>query len=144
MRKQILLLLLAVCSLGIFSSCEGPAGRDGFDGNNGLLSVWKIVEFTVENGDWYPHRGESESFFYYDINIPELTQEIASDGAVMVYIIDYDGVNYPLPHEGKYPGYAENIRFNYSRGGVTIEVVPSDQNLSYQPLTYKFKIMLLY
>lgn len=145
MTKRILTLLIAVFALGIFSSCEGPAGRDGIDGENATPTTWHIKFFTVDQRDWV--YDNDENVYIYDIPVNELSEDIAFDGAVLVSMVFNENVFYSLPYTGFYTGstyYSETTTFDYSTGYVRVKVGASDAPIYYQPKTTKFKITLIY
>ena len=146
MKRKILMLFIAVFALGVFSSCEGPAGRDGRDGSG---SVILGPVYTVEEGDWKWDQ-EAEVYFY-DIPVSQLTRNVAVDGEVFVSMV-FDGDRYvPLSETAYYYNnlyFSETIHYNYRPGYVTITIGASDlfdnTPTTYQPPTYTFKITLLY
>ncbi len=105
MKKSI--LLFAILSLVILG-CEtegpiGPAGQDGIDGTDGTdgkdgnANVRSITKFVAPS-DWTPSGTAGEDlFFYYEITIPEITNDIVQNGAVMVYLKADNSPYYALP-----------------------------------------------
>lgn len=146
MKRKILMLLIAVCTLGIFSSCEGPAGRDGLDGNGSMILV---PLFTVEQADW--KWDKDAEVYYYDIPVSQLSRNVANDGEVLVSMA-FEGDRYiPLSETAYYFNniyFSETIHYNYRPGFVTITIGASDlfdnTDPTYLPPTYTFKITLLY
>lgn len=146
MKRQILMLFAAVFALGIFSSCEGPAGRDGLDGNGSMILIPLV---TVQESQW---KWDADAEVYYaDIEVGQLTRNVANDGEVLVSMA-FDGDRYfPLSETSHYYNniyFSETISYNYRPGYVTITIGASDlfdnTPTTYQPPTYTFKITLLY
>lgn len=86
-------LLLAI--FAAFTACVGPrgpegppgrdglAGRDGRDGNFNVISI----RYEVFADDWLVSgiQGEPGYFLELEFEVPEITNDIAEDGVVLVY-----------------------------------------------------------
>ncbi|MDR1116257.1 MAG: hypothetical protein LBL33_08975 [Tannerella sp.] len=161
MRKFLLLLPVVIM---LFVSCEGPAGRDGFDGRDGE-SVFRYVEtFTVGTNEWELVEGRPDDFGTYfrkEIVLSELDKFIYDEGHVLCYIFDrVEGfeVQSNLPYIKPYGEivngreYFWNETFSYDfvpgegskSGSVMIYVKYSDFMTSIRPGTWKFRIVLNY
>lgn len=83
---KLKLMALAILTLSLsFSSCKkgdtGPAGAQGANGKDGNANVKNLTVFVNAN-EWINKSGESEVTKL----VPEITADIVSKGAVMVYM----------------------------------------------------------
>lgn len=89
-----LFIFLAVAASTTWSGCgkEGPAGKDGIDGNaNVIASQWyKPATWAGKTGDWY-----------FDISCNEITEDIVESGVILAYCSlpgdIYDAPVRPMP-----------------------------------------------
>jgi hypothetical protein len=77
--RNSFILILALSIPIFFSSCskEGPAGRDGKDGNaNVIYSQWYTpTAWNGQTGDWY-----------FDVTNSEISQDVVEAGVVLAYV----------------------------------------------------------
>lgn len=107
----------------IFNGCkkegpEGPAGKDGVDGNANVQSS------TVTFSSW---TWDATNYFEYsDFTWSAITADIANTGTVLVYLNTASGWA-PLPRT-IYPTatYSESQRYTYTTGAFKIFVQDSD------------------
>lgn len=153
-KSKLLALLIASVGLLTLPSCEGPMGRPGIDGQDGTSTYWDISTITINENDWKKYEfinseGIAEAYLYCDIEVTNLTQDIARDGAVLVSLVAENEYNYPLPYTSYYKDtkenflYSETLKYDYSPKYVRIYSVVSDLAL-YRPVPYTFKITLIY
>lgn len=170
--KKLILLLSCILAL---SACEGdqgpmgpmgPKGETGKDGKNGKDGKdgeggvgWYIKTFTVEKNMWtrVGKAGELNSFYYADLEIPELNDFVFTDGTVIGYIITKDDeggdVKNGLPfvlHKGiKYDDNKEELwtqtyNFDFNPGLVRFYITYSDFKTSVTPEKETFSIVLMW
>jgi len=111
--------ILIFCLLLIFGcKKEGPAGKDGKDGNANVKS--STVTFSTWNWD------SASGYEYSDFTWPEITSSIVSNGAVLMYLNTTSGWA-PLPRT-IHPSatYSQSQRFVYNVGTFKIIVQDSD------------------
>lgn len=53
--------------------------------DNSLNGQWQIVNVNVKNTDWQWTENQSEGFYSAKLNLPELTENIFDEGAVIGY-----------------------------------------------------------
>lgn len=85
--KNIKRILIGLTALGlIFTSCEGPAGRDGFDGLDGLDGFDGIEAsiFEIEDANFVSTNGETATI---NVTADNRIDIIQSDVA-LVYVLD--------------------------------------------------------
>lgn len=161
--KRIFGFLLLI--MMVISACQGPAGpvgppgRDGLDGV-GEVTYWKIKEFTIARNSWdlIGIPGEIGSYFYYVADVPELTNAIFEDGAIICYYLymdDFgDNVQTPLPYTYydimvnggvEYP-FSVQYSYDVTPGSIAFKVVFSDFYTADNkpPATCTFKLHLIY
>ncbi len=124
---------------------EGPAGKDGIDGNANVKSITE----SVLSSDWIAEGTEGEDlYFYYEIPVPEITDDIIHSGAVIVYVKENDGSYVILPaafnfYSNNYKSYYfTTIGFAINTGKLIIDVDYTDLN-TYRPDTMEFKIVII-
>ena len=124
--RKILYFLFALL---IITSCEGPMGPPGPQGDDAIAN-WKIIDIDIPKWEL----DETGTFFYAHISVPELTDFIYTDGVVMAYheTVSNNG-NYktPLPYtryNQETDGYlwSELLDFTFNPGWVTFYSNPSD------------------
>ena len=151
--KKVLLLSAAVWML---AACEGPAGRDGFDGAE---TYWFVKNYPVRSNDWQIVNGVDQlgSYFRYTVNINELDRDIYENGTVTCYMFqNVNGVEVQTPlqhtiHKGKQEGnsdylWTETYSFMYSLRSITFIVEYSDfyTNNNNRPDDTTFRVVLNY
>ena len=155
MKKILFGSLMLLFMLGLVS-CEKEQ-----------IKSTKSYQYTVFRENWYysdytdpEGRPYASNFFYAQINIPELTQDIANNGSVQVYRIIND-VQHMLPlvqHREELTGtdpdtgellynyYTETINFCYGAGWIEIDLTQSDffyeDDVTYTPDAMLFRVVL--
>jgi hypothetical protein len=134
--KNKSLLLLSCIFLLTFSACkkEGPAGKDGKDGNANVQSA----TFTVASWNY------SSPSYYADINYSAITSGIINSGAVLVYLSNGSGGYSQLPLT-IYPSsaYSETFETVTAPGLVRIYITDSDLTAPNTPGTLSFKVVVI-
>jgi len=128
--KRLTFLLFAIL---VFASCEGPMGPMGPPGlpGNSDEPNWKIIDIDINR--WT--LSDDGTYFYAQINVPELSNVVYTDGLVLAYhetIVNSN--NYyktPLPYtrynvESNGYQWSEMLDFTYTPGRVTFYSNPSD------------------
>ena len=155
MKKLFFLLSVAFLTL---ASCEGPPGRDGFDGRDGAETYWFVQTYTISSDQWVLINGEDQlnSYFRAQRSIPELDRELYENGNVRCYMfqnINGTEVQTPLPftvplgeegNGGKDILWTETVSFDFSPGRVTFYVNYSDFVTRVRPGTITFRVVLTY
>ena len=94
-RLKLLPRLLAIVLITGVISCktegpEGPAGRDGLDGNANVKTRIITVTPSGWSGDGYVYQAQKQA----DI----ITADIVEKGAVLCYLQDANNTYIPLPY----------------------------------------------
>ena len=78
--------ILSFLLLVIGFACEGPRGPRGFDGNDGLdgLNGEAFAYSVIYDVDPFEWEGDFDGYGTF-LNVPEITEDIYYDGAVLVY-----------------------------------------------------------
>ena len=150
MKKSVLLLSLLVLT---FVSCEGPAGRDGFDGLDGAETYWFVRNYPITRWELINGEDQLNSYFRSTINIPELDRDIFENGHVLCYM--YLDANHQtlLPytlHKGKNDGntellWTETYSYEFSLRTITFYLEYSDFYTSNPPpSSITFRVVLNY
>ena len=166
MKKALLLLVLAVS----FMACEGPMGpmgpagpsgqngkdgQNGQDGEDGYGANWFAKTFIIQPNEWerVGQPNELNSYFVVDKKLPELTQDIFREKAVIAYIQTANGVKNGMPYvlhkggtndEGKEIIWTQTYDFDYSEGWVGFYLTYSDfstQIVPEEPVTFHVILM---
>ena len=88
MKKILLLLSVAVL---LFASCEGPAGRPGFDGEDGKDFDFHIENFTIKSKDWQRVSIGKYATLYECVKLNvEVTEKAYEEGVVHVYMFQWN------------------------------------------------------
>lgn len=145
--KQILNCLMVLACLCLLS-CEGPQGPAGWDGKDGKDAHFIIVNLEAKASDWQllSDQDGKNSYYAVSFNLPELTRDIYSSGAVMCYV-SYDNAQQPLPsvlHKEDNNGnrWTETIDYEFSLEKLNIFFTASDfANVA--PGGYRFRVVLM-
>ena len=90
MKKVSFILFIGI----ILSSCSGEDGKDGISTN------WYNSTYTITSYDWrlsgVPN--SANSYYYADIPVSKLTNEIFKYGAVVTYLETDDDVKNAMPY----------------------------------------------
>ncbi|MDR1407607.1 MAG: hypothetical protein LBJ23_06130 [Tannerella sp.] len=150
MKKALFLLCAsAMCLI----SCEGPIGPPGEPGEG---MNWKILTYTVHEGDWQLVGGKDNlnSYYMYEFDENQLTDFIYTSGNISGYIIFNPGQNSevqsPLPHmiplgdrdSGGEFMWQEFYTFDFMPGSVAFYVYYSDFQTSVRPPTCDFRLVM--
>lgn len=87
--KTLTLIFTVLTVLILNFSCVGPAGRDGIDGidgQDGIANVGAAI-YDVEPSAW---TGNVDGFVT-TLNVPEITQYVYENGAVLIYVLKNEG-----------------------------------------------------
>jgi len=142
MKKSIKLsLLMLVCaSVTVFDACKKPekgdTGPAGADGNANVHSQISTVT------SW----SFSAPVYYADITVPALTEAIANNGAVLVYMASSGGGSpYMQLPVTVYPSasYSETFSVITATGVVEINIKDSDLTSPSLPSAHTFKIVTI-
>jgi len=116
-------------------------------------------EFTVYPTDWQrvetkePEKSSMNTFFYYDLKVPELTSDILNNGVMSAYLIYYDKnekIFAPLPFDDFYKDkhdfmWIEQATCEFSFRSVRFIIKYSDFRIDILPeYEYTFMIKLLW
>jgi len=147
MRKRLFLLSAVIW---LFASCEGPAGRDGLDGFDGVETYWFVREYPVRSTDWeLVHDVEPfGSYWRYTINIPELDQDIFKKGHVFCYMYQGSAKQTLLPYtihlveNGDF--WTETYSYEFESRKITLYVNYNDFFMDVRPEATTFRVVLNY
>lgn len=146
--KKLLFFLFAIC----FISCEGPEGPRGYNGRDGVDGVdgkdgsgvkWFKKSYTIKPADWVLDGATNalESFYYADIEIKDLNNQVYKEGTVIAYMETNTGVKVGMPYvrhygipdgDGKY-FWTETLDFDYTDGSIRFYLTYSDFNTETKP-----------
>ena len=150
MKKFLFLLFAGI--LG-FTACEGPMGPEGPPGRDAIKTEWWNFDCEIKPNMWtlIGNRNEIGSYYQCNFEVPELTQDIYLDGAIIAYyrylnekevevqsplpftlydILVQNGIEYPyamqfsyevMPTVGTSPGI---ITFKLTFSDFLTEIVP--------------------
>ena len=138
-RKFTKALFAGLFFLGILFSGTSCVMDNGVDTkeiqdmiNNSLNGQWQIVNILVKKEHWKWQEGNipnsNKGYYYCDVNLPELTESIFDEGAVIAYykhsnnsktalpfvqVYDYEYVENGVTYVGN---YTENISCDFNLG----------------------------
>jgi hypothetical protein len=155
---RTLTTLFSISALLILSlSCIGPRGDDGLDGRNGMdgrngidgedgnANVGSAI-YDIDPSDW---TGNIDGFVA-TLNVPELTQDIYLNGAVLVYTLrnenSADKSFNQLPYTWLYNNTTEYMDFDAFIGRIDISLrwVDNGVNNTEAPIDlYTFKVIVI-
>ncbi|MCL2596686.1 MAG: hypothetical protein FWD66_03310 [Paludibacter sp.] len=148
MKKKFTILGIILAVTMIFSACEGPEGPPGKNGNNG--TNWEIIPFTVRSNQWVEYKDPNGLNRYYSclINVPEITDFIATQGLVLCYLVYEDDVQIVLPSVRHYQDtngnyWTQTIDFDFEPGDVVVYITNSDFVADWPPTMY-FSLRLIW
>ena len=150
--KTIYLFLITIALATLSFNCIGPKGEDGLDGVNGRdglngkdANVGAAV-YDVEPSKW---NGNVDGFVT-TLNVPEITDNIYYNGAVLVYMIknenSADKSFNQLPYTWLFNGTTEYMDFDAFIGqiDITIRWVDNGVNSTEAPTqNYTFKVIVI-
>lgn len=133
--KRIINSAILLAFLATFVGCVKDSGPSG----NADLEHYT---YTVQSNQWYTRGvfGEPGFQYYYQIDIPGITQAVMNSGAVMVYVKQND-LFYPLPAITNFNGYVNTIQNNVYLGMIEIFVEDTDFQTD-PPAQMTFKVVV--
>ena len=146
MKKITLILLSAIT----FIACEGPMGPEG---EPGYGTNWYTTSLTINSSDWSLSGapGDLNTYFFADMDIPQLSDFIYREGTVIGYIQTAGSVKNGLPyvlHFGEEGGkeflWTQTYDFDFSPGMIRFYITYSDFNTQISPGTETFHIILMW
>ncbi|MDR2471939.1 MAG: hypothetical protein LBD53_00040, partial [Tannerella sp.] len=134
------------------SACEGPAGRDGLDGEG---ANWFVKNYQVKSNQWQLIGGQNDlnSYWQAEVVIPELTKFVYEKGNVFCYMFQNpDGntevqtllpfvVPYGQIKNGNEYIWTETYACDFTVGSVMFYVNYSDFMTSNRPLDATFRVV---
>lgn len=140
MRKVFTLLLATVSTLMLTTGCEYTNIKEGFSMDTHYIEL---------KPNYWQETGESgkEGFYQYQpFDFPEIDKTVMEYGAVLVYYIDGDGRDNPmplvLPYYNNRTTLIQNLRFDYQQGTLTIISEMSDFQ-AYRQKSFKCKVCII-
>lgn len=138
----------------------GPMGPQGPKGEDGVGSTFNVVNFDVPQAAWQYSENKDNNYFFADVKMPELTEEVFDGSMVSVYrTFDYDSKNASqqvLPSvrmfeqtlsNGTTVYYTETIDYDYGIGWLRIYFTVSDfiyeDDLSFVPEAMTFRAVII-
>jgi hypothetical protein len=149
-KQQLKPLIVRTCSLfivlALFVRCQGPMGpkgNDGLDGLDGINYTHSII-YDVDPSEW---SGSADGYFV-SLNVPEITDNIYYDGAVLVYrlveidpksfnLLPYTYVENDLAIYMDFDAYVGSIDLTYKEVFQGVNDTPAPANLM------SFKIVII-
>lgn len=141
MRKFIYAIMLLGSVLAL-SSCRGEPGRDGMDGLNGLdgFGTIRTIDVKVPNSSWNYSNATDNNYFYAEVNMPEITEDVFDNGMIKMYrTYNYDNADasqIELPYvrpiqyfdapTGQWFSYTEHVDYEFFIGKLMIFYTVSD------------------
>jgi hypothetical protein len=141
--KKFLLVFAAV--LLLFSSCEGPAGHDGLDGND---FEFYVENFTVQSRDWKYVNSRTYTDLYQYIADVDVREKAYEYGIVEVYLFQWDADNdsevqtplpYWMPHTAGENTWLEGYNYDFDKGSVAFY---AEVKKGTNPPTCSFRIVI--
>ncbi|MEN9962941.1 MAG: hypothetical protein RL582_36, partial [Bacteroidota bacterium] len=116
----------------------GANGATGATGATGQPGPGSIKSFTITTSSWV----NSDPAWIATLNVSAITQNVLSNGAVLVYI--KDGTDYfQLPLTIPEDTYFTTYQFRHDLGVVDVFVLDSDGLLPINPGTTTFKVVVI-
>lgn len=129
-------------------SCVGPQGEDGLDGRDGRdgnANVGAAI-YDIAPSEW---EGNIDGFVT-NLNVPELTNNIYENGAVLVYLLKNENTSNQsfnqLPYTWLYNNTTEYIDYDayIGRIDITLRWVDNGLNNTEAPKSdYTFKVIII-
>ena len=146
--KTLTLIFTVLTVLILNFSCIGPAGRDGIDGidgKDGIANVGAAI-YDVEPSAW---TGNVDGFVT-NLIVPEITQYVYENGAVLVYMLRNEGSDNQsfnqLPYTWLNGTMTEYMDFDAYLGSIDINLrwVDDGVNSTEAPTgNYTFKVIVI-
>ena len=146
MRKTIktmtMVFAVGALSLGLaLTSCKkgdtGPAGPSGTNGTNGVSNI-KTNIFTTNTNQW--NLDNIHNVYYYNYSSTDITSDVLSNGAVMVYLGDGTGNTWtamPFSIQGG------SLAFVIGQSKVQIQASLFDGSVPNNPGGQQFKVVII-
>lgn len=103
--------------------CSGPRGPRGFDGDDGLngidgINYTRVAIYDVEANEW---DGDENGYNVF-LDVPEITEDIYYDGAVLVYrLIEVEPISFNmLPYTYVDDGWTIYLDYDAYLGGIDL------------------------
>lgn len=144
--KQLMIIALLFVSLVTITGCakDGLNGKDGQNGKDGIGGNANLVHYTytIQANQWSVRGvfGQPGFQYYYEINIPGITQNVMDYGAVMVYV-KLNDLFYPLPAIANYNGYVNTMQNNVYMNMIEIFIEDTDFKTE-APGQFTFKVVV--
>lgn len=149
MKKINLKPLIFAAFAFLLFSCEGDPGPMGPPGEQGLpgnANVTPII-FDVAPNEWY---GDVNSFYANLDELPEITEDILNNGAVLVYVLHEENPNEKSFNMLPYT-YVDGSSYEYmdfeayiGRIRITLKWTDNGVNTTAQPTQlYSFKVVII-
>jgi hypothetical protein len=134
--KKILNAVVLLAFLATFAGCV----KDNGPGGNADLAHYT---YTVQPNQWNIRGvfGQAGYQYYYQIDIPGITQSVMNSGAVMVYV-KLNDLFYPLPASTNYVGYVSTMQNNVYPGMVEIFIEDTDFQTQAPADQFTFKVVV--
>jgi hypothetical protein len=157
MKKSFFILMFVAAAVFIISCSKegptGPQGEQGIQGVQGAQGLQGIQGVPGADGNANVHSysyevysdvwGQVNPYYGVDLLVPEITQSILDEGAVLVYMANgYGGYIY-LPFVEWKSSYSTVTYPIISLGVVTIWVYDSDLTQTYNPGYSVFKVVVI-
>lgn len=135
MKKLFLLSIIAICLISCAKDgkdgINGEAGKDGINGNANVINT---QNYTVTSTQWTAF-GTGWSA---DINVPEITSQIAASGAVFVYgQVGSEWISLP------YTIGTESWAVSFGTSTVGLLVSKTDASQAANPGTVVFRVVII-
>ncbi len=143
--KRIIFYFTILATVFMFSCTKegkvGPQGPAGINGTNGTDGNANVHSYTYNgaSANW----ALSAPNYYCDLTVPEITQSIIDNGAVLVYLSNGSGGWLALPFVQWYNGYGHQYNAVISVGAIRIWVSDSDLTQASNPGTVSFKVVVM-
>lgn len=144
--RTLTLLTTAITLIVLNFSCIGPAGHDGVDGIDGQDANVGAAIYDVEASSW---SGNVDGFVT-SLNVPEITNNVFNNGAVLVYNLRNEGTDdqsfNQLPYTWLNNTTTEYMDFDafVGRIDITLRWVDNGVNNTEAPKgMYTFKIIVI-
>ncbi|MCQ2066691.1 MAG: hypothetical protein MJY65_03415 [Bacteroidaceae bacterium] len=152
MKKSVIIATAAVMLAGLVSGCTKRYVTEEFITEEYYVDGDKFdVVYETAYGDSWKRNGRVGSegcYLYQTIRVPEITEDVIENGAVVVYLVDADGrdnmLPYMRPYQDVYPFVYENIRCDVAKGELTIIIESSDFDVVVPSGDYSFKVVILH
>ena len=137
--KFFVLAIFVTCVL--FTDCkkkeiQGPKGEPGTPGTGGNSNIISTSVFTVADSQW--KADTAADYMFVSLDFPEITQKVADNGAVKVYI--QTGTNWTdLP-------YVKGdlfTQFGFETGRLFLTYINIEGGLPGPPATANYRMVIL-